>query len=233
MNRPFMGVTPDCPTIKSPQSGASPALICGLPEYFHPWALVLIGLFAFLPGCAADPSDPPTIQSWQQDLERYVWDRGNGDPNVVADLSWDDVHKGFAVIGDPLPRRSTDQIGLLVGHKLLQGNRYFVFLLGTVRKGKLRGLRAVALRVDGGAFHWAIGPDDPKSLLLYRNWSRADRAAEGVSTSAASPFPRLQETFSVTVENERLVIRHQESGARWEVRPPLLSATRATGPAGS
>lgn len=177
-----------------------------------------------------EPSDPPTIQSWEQGLEKYVWDRGNGDPNVVADMSWDDVHKGFAVIGGPLPQRSTDQLGLLVGHKRLHGRRYFVFLLGTVRRGDLEGLRAVALQVDGDAFHWTVGPDDPNSLSLYRAWSEADRKREGPRNPAPPPFPRVEETFQVTIENEQFVVMHRESGARWEVRPFSVAATRAVEP---
>lgn len=170
-------------------------------------------------GCGIEPSDPPTIQSWQQSLEKYVWDRGNGDPNVLADLSWDDVHRGFAVIGDSLPERSVDQIGLLVAHRTFHGKPYFVFLLASVRYQELKGLRAVALRVEGDAFHWAIGDDDPKALALYQSWSDADRARDLSPGPKPPPFPADDTSFAVTIEEDRFVIRHHESGAQWRVQP--------------
>ncbi|HWE97773.1 MAG TPA: hypothetical protein VG269_27710 [Tepidisphaeraceae bacterium] len=192
----------------------------------------MVVLVAFPCGCTADRSDPPTIQTWRQSLEKYVWEHANGDPNVVADMSWDDVHKGFAVIGEPLADRSTDQIGLLVAHKLLNGKPFFLFVLGTVRQQKLEGICAVALQVEGEAFYWTVGPDDPKSLGLYRAWSDADRTQAGPREPVPPPFPRVEESFEVTIENDQFVIRHRESGARWEVRPLTLSATRATRRAG-
>lgn len=196
-------------------------------------SLLIFGMFVVLMGgCAIEVSDPPTVQSWQQGLEKYVWDRGNGDPNVLADLSWDDVHHGFAVIGDPLPDRSTDQIGLLVAHRTFEGKPYFVFLLATVRNQELDSLRAVALQVEGKAFHWAVGEDDPKSLSAYRAWSDAGRAPPSDARVAPPPFPGRDGTFLVTVEQDQFVIVHRESGARWNVRPtsdgaaPALTGSR-------
>lgn len=187
---------------------------------------IAIGLLlSGIMGCGAEPLDPPTIATWQRGLEKYVWDRGNGDPNVLADISWDDVHKGFAVIGDPLPDRATDQIGLLLAHRMLQGKPCFVFLLGTIREQKLEALRPVALQVDGGAFRWTLGEMSSEALSLYRGWSELDRLRAGPGNPVPPPFPRPQETFDVTVENGRIEIRHVESGALWELTPSNLSAT--------
>lgn len=191
----------------------------------------VVVMFAILVGgCGIEPSDPPTVQSWQQNLEKYVWDRGNGDPNVLADLSWDDVHRGFAVIGDPLPDRSTDQIGLLVAHRMFHGKPYFVFLLATVRRQELEDLRAVALQVEGDAFHWAIGVDDPMALALYRDWSEAARARDGGGGLQPPPFPG-NESFLVTIEDDEFVIRHSESGAQWRVQPTPWTGITASRPA--
>lgn len=184
-------------------------------------------------GCGIEPSDPPTIQSWQQSLEKYVWDRGNGDPNVLADLSWDDVHRGFAVIGDPLPERSVDQIGLLVAHRTFHGKPYFIFLLASVRHQELKGLRAVALRVEGDAFHWATGDDDPKALALYQSWSDADRARDPSIKLKPPPFPADDRSFAVTIEEERFAIRHHESGAQWRVQPAAPAVITDSRPAKS
>jgi ribosomal protein S30 len=205
-----------------------------------------VALFAFacvlalvVPGCATEPNaPPPTFSTWQHNLEQYVWDRGNGDPNVLADMSWDDVHKGFAVIGDALPDRSTDEIGLLLAHRMLDGKPWFLFLVGTVRHQILEDLRPVALNVEGSDFHWSVGASDERSLSLYRAWSEADRSRTEPPDPNAPPFPRPQETFDVTVRRDAFIVRHEDSGAEWELRPivkpkpttePAESTERTTG----
>jgi hypothetical protein len=191
-------------------------------------AIAITLLLSGIMGCGVEPSDPPTVATWQQGLEKYVWDRGNGDPNVLADMSWDDVHKGFAVIGDPLPDRAIDQIGLLLAHRMLRGKPCFVFLLGTIRKQKLEALRPVALQVDGAAFRWILGNESAEALSLYRSWSDADRLRYGARHPAPPPFPRPQERFDVTVESDHVLILHVESGARWELTPSEPPATNPT-----
>jgi hypothetical protein len=190
--------------------------------------LAFVALLAlFVPGCATGPdAPPPTLSVWQQNAEQYVWDHGNGDPNVLADMSWDDVHKGFAVIGDPLPERSTDEIGLLLAHRMVDGKPWFLFLLGVVRQQNLEDLRPVALNVEGDHFHWSVGPTNETALSLYRVWSEADRSRTGVPGPPAPPFPRPTETFEVAVRGDQFFIHHHESGAQWELRP----LTRPDGP---
>src|SRR5579863_4204326 len=62
------------------------------------WALLALTLL-LISGCAVDgPSEPVSLSSWQKDLEQYVWDQANGDPDVLREMSWDDVHRGFAII---------------------------------------------------------------------------------------------------------------------------------------
>jgi len=189
--------------------------------------ILLMLLPACLAGCGLDPADPPTVHSWQRTVEHYVWERGNGDPNVLADTSWDDVHRGLAVIGDPVPDRSTDQVGLLVAHRILDGKPYFVFLLGSITRGILTDLRPVALQVEAGEFNWTIGSPNPDALALYRAWSEADRKRGDRSDPQPPPFPRPQENFLVTVRDDRIDIRHTESGAEWDVRPVNVGHPRA------
>lgn len=182
-------------------------------------------------GCGLDSPGPPTIRTWQQNVERYVWEHGNGDPNVLADTSWDDVHRGLAVIGDPIPDRSTDQIGLLVAHRILDGKPYFVFLLGSITRGILTDLRPVALQVEAGEFNWTIGSPNPDALALYRAWSEADRKRGNRSDPQPPPFPRPRDDFAVTVIDDRIDIRHSESGAEWDVQPvPVIHKRGASRP---
>lgn len=211
-----------------------PAPLCpGLCGFWAWAALFAVACFwsLCLPGCATESdAPPPTVSTWQRNLEQYVWDRGNGDPNVLADASWDDVHKGFAVIGDPLPDRSTDEIGLLLAHRMIDGKPWFLFLLGTVVGERLEDLRPVGLNIDNGTFHWSIGSSDDHSLSLYRAWSADDRSRAQPPDPHAPPFPRPDETFDVRVRDGTFIVRHEESGASWELRPSLRAnpATRPT-----
>lgn len=166
-------------------------------------------LLAALSGCAADPPDPVSISYWQRSLEEYVWDRGNGDPIVLRDTSWDDVHKGFAVISDAMPDRSTDAIGLLLAHRRIADKPYFLFMLAIIKSDRVEDLRPVALSVEQARFHWVIGAENQPALQAYRH-----------STGAAR-FPAADDPFQLTVTGTHVTVLHPESGAKWELAVPL------------
>ena len=187
-------------------------------------------MLALAAGCASDPP-AVTLNSWRQSLERYVWEQGNGDPNVLRDLSWDNVHKGFAVLGDPIPQRSTDAIGLLLAHRMIQGTPYFIFLVGLVREGGLVDVRPVALQVAAGKFDWFVGPSDAQALASYR---RTDRTLRDAASPAAPPaFPAASDRFDLTVDANRLVIRHAQSAAHWALILPTGGATQSSRSSGA
>lgn len=168
------------------------------------WGMLLLALVAG--GCNVDPPpEPVNLQSWQQSLEDYVWNEANGDANVLRDLSWDDVHHGFAMFNDPLPDRSTDAIGLLVDHRQIRGEPGYLFLFALVRSQVPIEMRAVVLRVKDGRFRWYVGRDDPAALERYRTF----RAGWG--------FPAATDTFDATIDGEEISITNPQSGARWDV----------------
>jgi hypothetical protein len=187
-------------------------------------------LLLSLAGCADEAVQPVTLGSWRRGVEQYVWDRGNGDPNVLADVSWDDVHKGFAIIGDPLPDRSTDLIGLLVGHRRIEGRPCFLFLLATVRQEHLESLRPVSLQVNAGEFHWSIGEPASAPLAMYRSWSDASRRLAQPADPHPPPFPRPGDEFDVAVAAQDVTILHQQTGAAWSLHVPAAAST-TTSPA--
>jgi len=177
-------------------------------------ALLLLALAWLLPGCSADPAPPATIQEWRQELERYVWEQGNGDPAVLADVSWDDVHPGFAVLADPLPNRSTDVYGLLLAHPQLEGHAYFVFLVAKVRNGVFEQMLPVALEIDEGSFRWVEGAGDEDQTRRYLQWRSLGPKAMGVQ------FPSRDDSFDVNVDGNTISITHEPSGARWQIEVP-------------
>jgi hypothetical protein len=170
-------------------------------------------------GCGVEPPpEPVTFQSWQTNLEHYIWNEANGDPNVLRDMSWDDVHHGFAIISDALPDRSTDAIGLLVAHRKIGGEPCFVFLFALIRTRMPIEMRAVALNVTSGQFRWFVGADDLAALDRYR------------SVSGGGVFPARADTFDVGFDGQQIVISHQQSGARWSVAISASSQPAGAGP---
>lgn len=161
-------------------------------------------------GCAGP--EPVTLQSWQRAVERYVWDAGNGDPAVLRDASWDDSHRGFALLGDALPDNSADAYGLLLGHRMVGSRPWFVFLFTIVDHRRVREARAVGLCVEKGSFNWAVGENDARVLASFARYeSEHARPPE-------EPFPAPGDQFSVSVVNDSATIKHLQTPARWHVR---------------
>jgi hypothetical protein len=182
-------------------------------------ALLLLSLSWLLQGCAAEPGPRSPLDQWRQGLERYVWEQGNGDPAVLRDVSWDDVHPGFAILGDPLPDHSTDVFGLFVGRPRVGPRAYFVFLTAVVQNELIRDTRAVALDVDAGQFLWQEGPPDEAQTLLYR------QAQPTASPASVPQFPSRDDAFDVDAGDGQIIITHRQSGATWRVDLPDASAT--------
>jgi len=180
----------------------------------------LLVLLLLLPACCcgcAETPEPVTISSWQRSVERYVWDEGNGDPNVLRDLSWDDVHKGFAIMSDPEPARSTDAIGLLLGHPRVGQTGCFIFLLALVNHRHLEELRPVALNVEAGQFRWIVGTSDPQALSTYR---RDDPPGAPRPPPNGPVFPRQADTFTLDVQGEQISITERATGGSWKLAIP-------------
>jgi hypothetical protein len=177
-------------------------------------------------GCMIDSPEPTTLPLWQQQVEQYVRDQGNGDPTVLADLSWDDIHKGFAVIGDPLPDRSTDIIGWLVAHQVVGGKSYFLFLVGTVRRNNLEAVCPVALDVEGDQFRWITGQSNTDALTAYR--ARGTAALLDANESPPNPpaFPHRGEILEINIKGGEVSVLDRDSGANWSL---VLSSSEEIG----
>ncbi|HXE54702.1 MAG TPA: hypothetical protein VN541_16895 [Tepidisphaeraceae bacterium] len=178
---------------------------------------VLLVLAAMLAsGCAPDPGAPVSLPRWQRSLEQYVWQQADGDPTVLRDLSWDDVHPGFAMLGEALPEQSTDMFGLLLEHRRIDGKAYFVFLVATVHDRQVEALQPVALNVDAGQFHWFVGSSSPAGLEAYNRWTRSSEAGSGPGDWPLH-FPASSDTFEVTAARQQIRILHEQTGSTWTI----------------
>src|SRR2546421_7194772 len=92
---------------------------------------VAVSLLVFT-GCASSPSQSVSLPIWQKAVEQYVREAGQGDPSALGDVTLPDGRHGFAVLGDPIVKNSTDAVGVLLGHRPLNGKLAFIYLVGVV-----------------------------------------------------------------------------------------------------
>jgi hypothetical protein len=198
---------------------------------FIPLIRVTLTLLALAStGCMTDPPQAITLPAWRQQVEQYVREQGNGDPTVLADLSWDDVHKGFAIIGDALPERSTDIIGWLVAHQLVGGKSCFLFLVGTVQRNNLEALCPIAMEWEGGNFRWTAGPSDPDALAAYRVRGIATMSEKVAQAPDPPAFPHGGETLEIHIEGAGVSIVDRDSGAEWNLVLEPAESRNTPGP---
>jgi hypothetical protein len=174
-----------------------------------------------LTGCGSSAVRSVSLDTWQQNVSQYVKERGDGDPTVLRDVTLADGRKGYAMLGNPVVKDSTDAVGLLVGVPQLNGRPAFVYLVGMDKAGKVEDIRLVAVTIDGHGLHWHIGHPNPAAVQTYlkyreREW-RAREPQRKEPPLLAENFPAPDDVFTLTVEPTRLTAVHQATKADWTV----------------
>ncbi len=183
---------------------------------------LLFGIFITLNlvGCGT----PVNMTTWQQSLETYVRGDGRGDPNVLRHLTIQNDQRGFEMIGGDDPRYTTDARGLLLGHKVVAGRPWFIYLVGIVHDQKVRELRLAALAVEGNRFHWVLGPKNSRATHMYRNYNEGLGKRRNPGQKHApieySSFPRSEDQFELSINGDHVSVIHKGSGAWWEMTLP-------------
>lgn len=184
----------------------------------HPISLVrLIPLLALvtLTGCVSQP----TLSSWQGSVSKYVRDTGGGDPSVLRDMTLADNRPGFSVIGHHDTTRSNDVNGLLLGHEQIDGELWFVYLVGLVEKERVKDIRLAAVSMENGKAVWKRGKESERSFNAYRDYGMKQAKDRFPARKTPPPrytdFPRPDDVFKLSNVNGNLVATHEASGARW------------------
>ena len=168
-----------------------------------------------------------SLNAWQHNVEQYVKDQGEGDPTVLRDVTLADGRKGYAMLGNPVVKDSTDAVGLLVGVSAINGRPALVYLVGMDKAGKVEDIRLVAVTFDGGGLHWHIGHPNPAAVKAYLNHrEQAWRSREPQRKEPpllAENFPAPDDVFTLSVEPGRLTAVHQPTKAAWSL---TLNGTR-------
>jgi len=166
-------------------------------------------------GCAEPGAGPRpmtvTLATWQQAVEQYVRDQGNGDPNVLRDTTLSNSQRGFAMIGDSDIEHSSDATGLLLGHRLIGGREWFIYLVGLIHQGAVRDIRLVAFCWSPDKTLWQVSPPNSDSLRRYTN-VQSDNVFFPV-------FPAKTDHFELSTTNQVAVAIHRQSGAVWQLEP--------------
>jgi hypothetical protein len=182
------------------------------------WMLLLIPLS--LLACTSC-GGAASIQSWQNGVERYVQSTGGGDPTVLRDTRLPDGRHGFAALGSPDPRASTDANAILPGHQPISGKPGFIYLVGVVEKFVVKDIRLASLTVENGKYNWTVGKKDDDALKTYRAYNDKlwrsrfpDRKTPPVEYTS---FPQSADQFELNVSDGAITATHAASGAQWEL----------------
>ena len=112
----------------------------------------------------------------------------------------------------------------------IDGQPWFVYLVGVVDEQKVKEIRVAAFSMLHGKATWRIGPKDPQALKRYRDAGVAayreqhpepspqDRKSKKQQIpSEYTTFPRTTDQFDATVNGSNVQVIHKNSDARWEV----------------
>jgi len=184
-----------------------------------PLLILLAMCFSF--GCQQHVS----LDSWKQSVEHYVWDQANGDPTILRDLPTQGQWKGFAVISDNDPQSATDINGLLLAHRAIGPNPYFIFLIGIVDHQQVSDIRLAALRASFSVNNSATTEKNPQAFDAYHHFHdsawRALYPGRSNGPWAHTGFPCEGDDFKLSISGQRVTATHTQSGANWflEVSP--------------
>lgn len=195
---------------------------------------LLVACAVALAGCASPPKPAaPTapvaqlpestavrlVARWQEALCRFVVQKGDGDPAVVAEASAmrpaDElrptrVRFGVLDVEADMPgRNGWDVQAVLVGREA--GS--FVFLVGIIgRYGYvptgIQDLRLVGLSAQDGRLRWDVGDAGAAAVQRYRETFRP----------FAAQFPADTDRFTMQAAGPRVTVREQRSGAEWSLQ---------------
>lgn len=195
--------------------------------------ITLLIVASVLAGCN---SATKPLRAWRSSVESYIIDQVSGDYNALRNVSSSDRPslRSFKVInatssGIPVVAPThTDVNGLLLAHRIISGNKWYIYLVGTVKyDGKFKNIplddpfvndvRLMALTGDYGDDPvWAIGSNSELALDRYRKQQANGRS----SRNSSSTFPSGHEAFELAITGQQITVVDQQSQARWTLSIP-------------
>ena len=193
--------------------------------------LGLVGLLVAPGGAGCATPDP--VDQWVREAEAYIG-RHAVDANLLrgyaAATSSPDSRPALlrlAALDVVTGLGSThDVAGVLVGFPAVEGRRWYVFMVATIRVTGNTGLaetaaaivdvRPVALRVEGGRFVWQRGAADDSATARYVR----GRVTAPAEQTAHRLFPGRTDVFALEVDGAEVRVSERGSGAGWALSLP-------------
>ena len=181
----------------------------------------LIVLMSLAAGCSTQVS----IHAWQQSVNHYVQTKGGGDPTILREMKLPvDGRPGYAVIGHHDVEESTDAKALLLGNEQLGGRVWLVYLVGLVKKQQVVDIQLAALSAEGGKTIWKRGKSSKQAFDAYRDYGLKQAHERFPDRKTPPPrytqFPKPDDVFELTTNDDKFVATHVATGAQWEVVVP-------------
>jgi hypothetical protein len=167
-------------------------------------------------GCGTHVSVP----AWQKTIDRYIDEQANGDPTALRDLHAAGDIPGVSLISKNYTYDSDDARGVLLGHRMIDGSPWFIFIVGMVDHGHVDDIRIAARTIHDGKPRWATSPRSREAFHTYRSWNLSEGRKRFPGRKTLPPeyrgFPRESDYFVLEVSDSGVVrVSHEESGARW------------------
>ncbi len=189
-------------------------------------------------GCAGAPTP---IAAWQMSVQTYIVEQGDGDLNALRNVAERPSQRQFGLLradtgGVPVLLPShTDVKAVLLGRRSIDGQNWFVFLVGTLHYDQqfnniplddpqLRDIRVVALSTDRGKLKWVVGRGDSEALIRFlqhkqETWRwRYPGSDNGVGVF--SGFPASEDNFKLSMFGGGVTVVDAPSGAHWALAIP-------------
>ncbi|MEK6674784.1 MAG: hypothetical protein AABZ47_03920 [Planctomycetota bacterium] len=191
------------------------------------WSLSLL-VISHTIGCAT--RDP--IFVWQDRVTQYIAVHGHGDPGVLREtvdmkarssprpslLTFGELD----IAGPGLPPfiKTWDAQGVLVGLHKIEKERWFFFLVGTLKRtprsqAGIDDIRLVVFKSREDKLDWLVAPPNPEALTLYQ----ATHLTECLGRGAI--FPGSADSFEFFVSGATVTAKEKSSGAVWQLDTSL------------
>lgn len=186
----------------------------------------IFGLFMLttaLAGIGCSSGGSASVDSWQRDLVKFVELKKN-DPNALRDTTINSNRPGFGIIGGENPAKSRDAWGVLLGHPVIEGRPWFVYLVGIVDEQKVEDIRLAAVSFAGGKPTWRITKENQRALHQYQVhgrdvWHKAHPNTKNVPPEFTT-FPRDADRFDLALQDKQIDVTHTDSAAHWRLTLP-------------
>jgi hypothetical protein len=178
-----------------------------------PCVLLLLTLLP-LAGCAAEPQ----LADLQQEIDRYVWRHGNGDPHCIRGIEPTEGWRRFARHGSDHPPDADDLVAIWLGSRTIEQKPHQFFLIAHLNGGDVAAIRLASLSRVGEDLHWQTGPAASDAVERYRRTAANRLPGEpGDQGLTLARWPLPGDTYDLHLSDGAATAHHAASGARWKL----------------